>query len=114
MDTEIKFCIDNGEIIDMASADNRRISMKCTKSIMGQPSIDILPRVRYILRTSGYKENFISASLLFLSGTLIIPIYDPEQHMVVIMNQSDKIIRIHNHLPLVSSLNEPESDLSKD
>ena len=42
--------LENGELIEMCTYDNRHLSMKCTKYHEGEPTVDLLPRIRYWLR----------------------------------------------------------------
>lgn len=92
--------LEYNELLDMSTFDNRQLSMKCTKMHEGQPMIDLLPRVRYILRIapSVRKAEFpVASSLLFSCGLLLLPHHGSSPDTVdrvVAMNLSEKAVRL--------------------
>ena len=92
--------LEYNELLDMSTFDNRQLSMKCTKLQDGQPIIDLLPRVRYILRIlpTVRKEDFpVASDLLFSCGLLLLPHNGRstgEVDRVIAMNLSEKAVRL--------------------
>ena len=92
--------LEYNELLDMSTFDNRQLSMKCNKLLEGQPMIDLLPRVRYILRIAPAvrKDEFpVASELLFSCGLLLLPHSGRSSgavDRVVAMNLSEKAIRL--------------------
>ncbi len=92
--------LEYNELLDMSTFDNRQLSMKCTKMHEGSPMVDLLPRVRYILRISPAirKEDFpVASGLLFSCGLLLLPHTGARPDTVdrvVAMNLSEKAVRL--------------------
>ncbi len=92
--------LEYNELLDMSTFDNRQLSMKCTKMHEGVPMIDLLPRVRYILRITPpvRSEDFpVASGLLFSCGLLLLPHTGARTDTVdrvVAMNLSEKAVRL--------------------
>jgi len=91
--------LENNELVDMCTYDNRRLAMKCTKFADGLPMVDLLPRVRYCLRvhpTPARECATPPSSLFFTQGLLLIPeeAADGMVRRVVALNLSEKAIRV--------------------
>ena len=95
----MRLALEQNELIEMCTYDNRRLSMKCTKFNEGSPSIDLLPRVRYMLRVQPMPASqcyFAPSSLFFMKGLLLIPELEIDNMVrrVVAFNISEKTIRL--------------------
>ena len=98
--------LQQGELIDMCTHDNRRLSIKCNKLSEGVPCVDLLPRMRYMLRINQplpLKACSMPAEVFFSGGLLIIPHADDDGMVtsVVAFNASEKAIRVVNGAPLI-------------
>ena len=89
--------LEANELVELCTYDNRRLSIKCTKSANGVPVLDLLPRVRYLLRVSSSpRTRAATRSFLFFSrGLLVVPdeSYKPDSR-VAVLNMSEKSVRI--------------------
>ena len=91
--------LDADELIEVCTYDNRRLFMKVTKLSEGVVCMDLLPRVRYLLRvepTSRAECSLLPSALFFSYGLLVIP----EEHAsalvrrAVVFNMSEKAVSI--------------------
>ena len=97
--------LENGELIEMCTYDNRHLSMKCTKYHEGEPTVDLLPRIRYWLRIDAAQSAArvrSSSQLFFNSGLIVIPEepLDGAIQRVAVMNLSEKAVRVWRGLEL--------------
>ena len=92
--------LEHGEIVEMRTSDNKRLSMRCSKSVGEQPAVDLLPNVRYVLRASSASPlERGGGALLLEAGVLTQPLRSEEgagQRSFVALNLSDKIVRLVN------------------
>ena len=90
--------------IRMISPDNKAMKARCTKLLKNEPSLDLLPRVRYMIDLESAVPIFVpSARLLFDLGLHLVPVARPgteEVTNIVAINLSDKIIRLFNGMCL--------------
>ena len=94
------------ERIEMCTADNRYMHVKCTKLLDGVPSVELLPRLRYQLRIHPSPiSSFQFSSLFFTQGLLLVPQENPDGFVynVVAMNLADKIVRVHADMEIGSN-----------
>ena len=97
----VRLNLEHNELVDMCTYDNRRLSMRCTKYTDGEPVVDLLPRVRYMLRLQQptLREHLTCAgSLFFTHGLVIVPEdgSDGLVRRVAVMNMSEKAVRVCN------------------
>ena len=97
----VRLNLEHNELIEMCTYDNRRLSMRCTKHADGEPVVDLLPRVRYLLRVQqpAPRDNITCAgSMLFTHGLIIFPedASDGQVRRVAVMNLSEKTVRVCN------------------
>ena len=87
--------LDLHELVELCTYDNRRLSIKCTRSVDGVPVLDLLPRVRYLLRASASSEKS-RGFLFFTQGLIVIPEEGPSasELRVAVLNMSEKAVRI--------------------
>jgi hypothetical protein len=88
------FELEMNELVVMCTSDNRNMHAKCTKHIDGVAVIDLLPRVRYLLRiTPPLPADYPSlGGILLESGLLVMP--DHGLGAAIVMNTSDKVVRL--------------------
>ena len=89
--------LDLNELVELCTYDNRRLSIKCTKSVNGVPVLDLLPRVRYLLRANASSRTNTSRSVLFFTqGLIVIPEEGSSTSdlRVAVLNMSEKAVRI--------------------
>ena len=93
------WCLDleRGENVDMCTNDNRPLHTKCTKLQDDVPCIDILPRMRYVLRVLPCPTDLPCgpcADAFFTYGLLVIPhiVRDDRVESVVVCNMGDRAV----------------------
>lgn len=101
MPAAVRLSLEHNELIEMCTYDNRRLSMRCTKRADDEPVVDLLPRVRYLLRVQQptLRDNITCAgSMFFTHGLVIIPEdgSDEQVRRVAVMNLSEKAVRVCN------------------
>ena len=109
------FLLEQRETISMHTADNKRVVMRCTKSHEGAPSLDILPRIRYILRIQGEMSATDCANMLLEHGLVLSTLETSSCHTyVVVLNLSDRTVKVWHGFPLTGTLatshQSPQSD----
>jgi hypothetical protein len=97
----VRLNLEHNELIELCTYDNRRLSMRCTKHADGEPAVDLLPRVRYLLRVQQPtpREHIACAgSLFFTHGLVVVPEdgSDGLVRRVAVMNLSEKAVRVCN------------------
>jgi hypothetical protein len=93
----MRLLLEHGELVEIYSYDNRRMNLKCTRICDGLPVLELLPRVRYLLRVEPFPNALGVASDLFLRhGLLILPddVEDGIVRKVAILNLSEKAVRV--------------------
>jgi hypothetical protein len=87
--------LDLHELVELCTYDNRRLSVKCTRSVDGVPVLDLLPRVRYLLRASASAEK-PRGLLFFARGLIVIPeeSASASELRVAVLNMSEKAVRV--------------------
>ena len=86
--------LETGEIVEMRTSDNRKLSMRCSKLHGDNAAVDALPNCRYTLRAhpAPTADLEAAAALLLLEAGVLVKPLDAER--VVILNLSDKIVRL--------------------
>lgn len=107
---DVVLCLESQEGIEICTHDNKRITLRSSKTLNGLPAVVILPRVRYLVRvTPVHPSNFPSPALdLFNQGLLVLPVETPADSgnrslisHVIVLNLSDRETRlVHGHVLL--------------
>lgn len=97
----VRLNLEYNELIDMCTYDNRRLSMRCSKQVEGEPVVDLLPRVRYMLRIQQpiLREHIVcTGAMFFTHGLIIIPEESADAcvRRVAVLNLSEKAVRVCN------------------
>lgn len=97
----VRLNLEHNELVELCAYDNRRLSMRCFKYADNEPAIDLLPRVRYMLRVqplSPQDKLARGSSLFFTHGLLILPVEEEIGlvRRVAVLNLSEKTVRVSN------------------
>uniref|UniRef100_A0A6C0BZA0 Uncharacterized protein n=1 Tax=viral metagenome TaxID=1070528 RepID=A0A6C0BZA0_9ZZZZ len=102
--------LEHQESVEMCTADNRFMHVKCTKWYHGTPVLDLLPRLRYLLRVDPVEPHeFCATSLFFSYGVLILPneCEDGLIRSVIAMNMGDKLVRVYTNMEMCQDQPHP-------
>ena len=97
-----RLSLQHDERVDVCTYDNRQHVLKCTKHFNGEPALDLLPRMRHMLRIHPVRrENVGGGGLLFFKQGLVVVPDETESdglvRRVVVMNLTEKTIRVCNN-----------------
>lgn len=95
--------LEHHERVEICTADNRRMYVKCTKSFNGTPILELLPRLRYQLRVQPISaQEFSTTSLFFSYGILLLPKESEDGliRTVIAMNMGDKLVRVYTNMEM--------------
>ena len=97
-----RLSLQHDERVDVCTYDNRQLVLKCTKHLNGEPALDLLPRMRHMLRIHPVRrENVGGGGLLFFKQGLVVVPDETESdglvRRVVVMNLTEKTIRVCNN-----------------
>ena len=97
-----RLSLQHDERVDVCTYDNRQLVLKCTKHFNGEPALDLLPRMRHMLRIHPVRrENVGGGGLLFFKQGLVVVPDETESdglvRRVVVMNLTEKTIRVCNN-----------------
>lgn len=95
--------LEHHERIEVCTADNRFMYVRCNKLYDSVPILELLPRLRYLLRVQPISvHEFSTSSLFFTHGVLIVPKRNENGiiHSVVAMNMGDKVVRVYSNMDM--------------
>ena len=95
--------LEHHERVEICTADNRFMHVRCTKLYHGTPTLELLPRLRYQLRVHPISaREFSTTSLFFSYGLLLLPKESKDGFIrtVVAMNMGDKIVRVYTNMEM--------------